>query len=282
MKMKGPWSTTNSYKYQYNSKENVTDLGLGLYDYGARWYDGGIAKFLEIDPSSHKYSWQSPFVYAINNPIRFIDKNGEGPGDRVLGAIAAVIDNFLGGNSPVRAIAAQYVGNSNDFNAGQDQGDRLSTVVGSAEVASGASVIEGSAGVTVASGGIAAAVTAPAAVLGLGMTAHGIVFAKAGSENLEKQKGRIKTQGSGEGRGENNRTPDSEASGNHSVSNSSGSTTFKKNDQNPAGWEEVSRTRTTGGSHGGVDPPYIKDKGKPTRTGEPNEIPTDLSKNKKL
>lgn len=123
--------------------------------------------------------------------------------------------------------------------------------------------------------------TAPAAVLGLGMTAHGIVFAKAGSENLEKQRENKNTR-IWRRKGKNNRTPDSEASGNHSVSNSSGSTTFKKNDQNPAGWEEVSRTRTTGGSHGGVDPPYIKDKGKPTRTAEPNEIPTDLSKNKKL
>ncbi len=68
-------------KYLYNGKELDDDLGVGWYDYGARCYDPQLGRFHTLDPLSENYSFQSPFVYGANNPIRFIDRMGMGPGD---------------------------------------------------------------------------------------------------------------------------------------------------------------------------------------------------------
>ena len=65
-------------------------------DYGARmparqkycrrqdWggYDAALARFTTLDPLSDNYSFQSPYVYAVNNPILYIDWMGMGPDDR--------------------------------------------------------------------------------------------------------------------------------------------------------------------------------------------------------
>ncbi|MFW5758453.1 MAG: RHS repeat domain-containing protein [Bacteroidota bacterium] len=67
-------------RYLYNGKELQDDFGLDWYDYGARFYDGQVGRFYTLDPLAEKYSFQSPFAYAANNPILFIDFMGLGPG----------------------------------------------------------------------------------------------------------------------------------------------------------------------------------------------------------
>jgi len=36
--------------------------------------------FYTVDPLAESYSFQSPYAYAANNPIKFVDVNGAGPG----------------------------------------------------------------------------------------------------------------------------------------------------------------------------------------------------------
>jgi len=66
------------YRYGFNGKEKDPEFN-GDYDYGMRIYDSRIARFLSLDPDLDKYPQWSPYSYAANNPIIYVDGNGEGP-----------------------------------------------------------------------------------------------------------------------------------------------------------------------------------------------------------
>ncbi len=90
MEQQGPWNVQvdSLHPHLYNGKEfhydsldvdgdGNNELALGWYDYGARFYDPSIARFTSVDRFAEKYSFQSPYAYAANNPIKYIDVNGD-------------------------------------------------------------------------------------------------------------------------------------------------------------------------------------------------------------
>jgi RHS repeat-associated protein len=70
-------SATNSYRYSFNGKED--DGEWNKQDYGARIYDKRLGKFISIDPLTKKYPFYSPYQFAGNMPIKFIDLDGAEP-----------------------------------------------------------------------------------------------------------------------------------------------------------------------------------------------------------
>jgi RHS repeat-associated protein len=72
------FSANLALKYKYNGKELNDELGLDLYDYGARFYEPSLGRFSTIDPKAEEYFSWSPYNYCGNNPIRRVDVNGEG------------------------------------------------------------------------------------------------------------------------------------------------------------------------------------------------------------
>ncbi len=80
---------SNTQPYKYNGKELDAHNGLYWYDYGARHYDPAIARWTTQDPLADLYYSLAPYSYCANNPMKYVDENGEW--------IANVVGAVLGG-----------------------------------------------------------------------------------------------------------------------------------------------------------------------------------------
>lgn len=68
-------STVNAPKEGFSGKQ--LDVESGLNYFGARYYNPEIGRFNSNDRFSFKYPSLNPYQYAANNPLRYIDFNGD-------------------------------------------------------------------------------------------------------------------------------------------------------------------------------------------------------------
>ena len=70
-----PVMTSNRWKY--NGKEVQTTGNVNWLDYGAREYDEVTGRWTRQDPMSEKYYGTSGYAYCVDNPIIFLDSDGQ-------------------------------------------------------------------------------------------------------------------------------------------------------------------------------------------------------------
>jgi len=111
---RGTWldgSAEKDWRYGYNGKELIEDVGLNWLRYGARWYDAVVGRFTGVDPVANQFAWVNPYNYAENSPVRYVDlwglQKGEAPllrGSLRAAAVAGLTGlevNLLGAKSGV-------------------------------------------------------------------------------------------------------------------------------------------------------------------------------------
>jgi RHS repeat-associated protein len=76
--MPGRLVREKGYRYGFNGKEKDDngEFGNTTYDYGFRIYNPSIGRFLSVDPLTASFAYYSPYQFAGNKPIMFVDLDG--------------------------------------------------------------------------------------------------------------------------------------------------------------------------------------------------------------
>ena len=266
-------------KKKYNGIELDEDLGIEEYETFYRDLDPQTGRWWQIDPkceggaddNEQGLESLSPYNSMANDPIKLSDPLGDLPdwlnratnaivettknvGASLLGAVNAFTSNNIGGAGRVDGSKLSGTAGSS-FRMGQQIGDVAGVITGGVEAIGGTLI-------TALSGWGTAPVSVPVAI-------HGATTATISLNNVFSAQGK--------GRGKNNREPDPKANDDHSVINDKGSTTYKKNPQNPNGFDEVERIDTKGRPHQNSDGTVVPTPHKHQK-GKKDVIPLDPAK----
>ena len=89
------------FEYKFNGKQE--NGFTGLTDFGGRWLDKYLGVWTQVDPLACKMPSISPYAYALNNPLKYIDPDGR---------VVRLANNYAGGMENIAKIAATSYGSA--------------------------------------------------------------------------------------------------------------------------------------------------------------------------
>jgi RHS repeat-associated protein len=127
-------SNTHRTPYLFSGKE--LDSETGLYYFGARYYDPRTSVWQSVDPLTDKYAALSPYQYAANNPMKYVDPDGRDlviwyteSGKEKSYNFKGVADAKMPKNKFVEQVVEAY-----NYNVNNKGGDNLKKIATSTEV----------------------------------------------------------------------------------------------------------------------------------------------------
>jgi len=109
--MPGRNATTPAYRYGFNGMEKDDELKStsgSSYDFGARIYDPRVGRWLSRDPLTSNYPDYSPYNFALNNSILYLDPDGEVVVVYIPNSWYAIYSSVLGTLSKDEVFAKVY------------------------------------------------------------------------------------------------------------------------------------------------------------------------------
>ena len=185
--------------FRFSGKELDKMHGLEWYDFVARMYDPGIGRFMTMDSKAGLKPWQSPYVYGRNNPLRYIDPDGNEDEDIFTGYFIGTVTNIFPFTSGMRdwyrpADASDYNAAlqsvDNAFIAigeGMTDAGKGGAAAGTAVAATGGMLVVGSGGSAVVVGGAAVAVGATLTVISSIASATGTLMQMNAANNKARK-----------------------------------------------------------------------------------------------
>ena len=104
-----PSYAVDSSRFLFSGKESQELLDLNAYDFGARMYDASLCRWQSVDPMCEKYADLSPYNYCVNNPLVYVDPNGEDAMITIMGNVITISLNvILFGEAADMSLATMY------------------------------------------------------------------------------------------------------------------------------------------------------------------------------